>query len=104
MSDSEIRILERAANLGDLQATFSLARHQARAKIALEAWVRDDLFDGVCQHCKEQTTVGYEPSRTMYHWDGKGEDPNRDVLLCAKCSCEHHYYWDAMWDTTMMGY
>jgi len=37
--------------------------------------------EGIVQH----------PTRAMvrYSWDGKGEDPNRDLLLCYDCSCEH---------------
>ena len=37
--------------------------------------------EGIVQH----------PTRSMMHysWDGKGEDPNRDLLLCYNCSCEH---------------
>jgi len=37
--------------------------------------------EGIVQH----------PTRSMvrYSWDGKGEDPNRDLLLCYECSCEH---------------
>jgi hypothetical protein len=38
-----------------------------------------------------------ESSRTMYHWNGEGEDPNRDVWLCRRCAKEHHEHWDDMW-------
>jgi len=48
-------------------------------------------------------TVQLESSRTMYHWDGKGEDPNRDVWLCPDCAKEHHDYWDEMWSYANSG-
>lgn len=38
-----------------------------------------------------------ESSRTMYHWDGKGEDPNRCRWLCRPCAKMHHEHWDDMW-------
>jgi len=37
------------------------------------------------------------PSYTQYHWDGRGEDPNRDVRLCQPCGEEHAEYWSDMW-------
>ena len=36
-------------------------------------------------------------SRTAYHWDGEGEDPNRHRALCPACAEEHHASWDDMW-------
>lgn len=42
--------------------------------------------------------VEQESSRTMYHWDGTGEDPNRDPWLCRDCARIHHEHWDEMWD------
>lgn len=41
--------------------------------------------------------VSWHSSRTMYHWDGKGEDPNRPRALCVTCAIEHHERWDDMW-------
>lgn len=38
-----------------------------------------------------------ESSRTMYFWDGKGEDPNADVFLCRSCAADHHSFWDERW-------
>jgi hypothetical protein len=38
------------------------------------------------------------PSMTGYSWDGKGEDPNRDLLLCYNCSCEHIEQMTAQWE------
>lgn len=47
--------------------------------------------------CGETEGVQLEPSRTAYHWDGKGEDPNRPVALCRPCAEAHHEHWDEMW-------
>jgi hypothetical protein len=41
--------------------------------------------------------VRWHSSRTMYHWDGVGEDPNQPVALCPACAEEHHEHWDDMW-------
>lgn len=38
------------------------------------------------------------PSMTMYYWDGKGEDPNRDQFLCKECEEEHRAYWTERWE------
>jgi hypothetical protein len=51
----------------------------------------------VCECCGRTDGVESEPSRTAYHWDRKGEDPNRDVLLCRVCAVDHHAHWDDMW-------
>ena len=53
---------------------------------------------GKCEYCGSRYKTRYERSRTAYHWDGKGEDPNRPVLLCRECAAEHHDHWDGMWD------
>ena len=50
-----------------------------------------------CSFCKWPFHVRFECSRTMYHWDGQGTDPNADVELCRQCAEAHHEYWDAMW-------
>ncbi|MHA2279977.1 MAG: hypothetical protein ACXAC5_03750 [Promethearchaeota archaeon] len=36
-------------------------------------------------------------SRTMYEWDGTGEDPNRDLILCSLCAEEHNDIMDDQW-------
>lgn len=41
--------------------------------------------------------VALESSRTQYHWDGTGEDPNRDRPLCTDHADEHHANWDEQW-------
>jgi hypothetical protein len=55
----------------------------------------------MCPHAFHRTTIHglrCESSRTMYHWDGTGKDPNRSLLLCRQCAILHHDYWDEMWD------
>lgn len=47
--------------------------------------------------------VELESSRTFYHWDGTGEDPNADVPLCRDCARMHHEYWDEMWSEYYRG-
>lgn len=57
-----------------------------------------------CECCGHTTrTVTMEDSRTMYDWDGVGEDPNRAKALCSMCAIEHHEYWDDMWDQYYQG-
>lgn len=50
-----------------------------------------------CETCGAAEDVRMESSRTMYPWDGAGEDPNRDRALCRPCAEEHHRHWDEMW-------
>lgn len=53
---------------------------------------------GVCEQCGETVDVVVtSPSRTLYHWDGEGENPNRDLTLCPEHSLEHQEYWDSRW-------
>ncbi len=63
-------------------------------------------YDGIgqlanipCVHpgCQSGTEVRWESSRTMYHWDGTGEDPNAPLALCRECAEEHHLNWDYTW-------
>ena len=57
-----------------------------------------------CEKCTvvfHRTTffgLSYEESRTMYHWNGEGKDPNAHLLLCSECAILHHEFWDDMWD------
>lgn len=57
----------------------------------------------ICEYCSNglDDCKGEIKSRralTAYHWNGKGIDPNRNLILC-----EDHYemyaeYWEQRWD------
>lgn len=47
---------------------------------------REKVGVGICERCEEEGVVYDTDSQTMYHWDGKGEDPNRSMILCDGCS------------------
>lgn len=38
------------------------------------------------------------PCMTAYAWDGKGENPNRDPVLCGGCADDYRKHWQEMWD------
>lgn len=50
-----------------------------------------------CEYCAAH---GAQKIRAMtaYHWDGKSEDPNRDLTLCVDCADEYLEYWQERWD------
>ncbi len=50
-----------------------------------------------CEHCDMIKSLSSVPSMTMYHWNGEGEDPNRDQFLCKECEEEHRAYWSERW-------
>lgn len=50
-----------------------------------------------CAKCGTGFSVQLEDSRTMYNWEGEGEDPNAPIPLCPQCAKEHHENWDDMW-------
>ncbi|ARB13657.1 hypothetical protein Ccr2_gp127c [Caulobacter phage Ccr2] len=52
---------------------------------------------GGCEHCGTFWSLGMVGSMTCYHWDGKGEDPNRDRRYCPDCTEKHIDYWEGMW-------
>lgn len=35
---------------------------------------------------------------TAYPWDGKGENPNRDLLLCDYHKEEYEEHWNSLWE------
>ena len=52
------------------------------------------------EHCGVFSGLSLEDSRTNYSWQGKLNDaknPNRDRLLCEKCTELHHEFWDEQW-------
>jgi hypothetical protein len=53
---------------------------------------------GMCEYCKESVDLIIQtPCTTKYSWDGIGEDPNRDPLLCIYCANEYVMYWEERW-------
>lgn len=50
-------------------------------------------FGGPCRH----RVLWPTPSQTQYEWDGQGEDPNADKMLCPKCSEEYTEMMDDQW-------
>ncbi|MCK4499612.1 hypothetical protein KAU11_03895 [Candidatus Babeliales bacterium] len=57
----------------------------------------DSRFCWQCRHFGRVSWGSWQSSRTEYHWDGKGSDPNAPVMLCEECAAEHHAHWDEMW-------
>ncbi len=53
--------------------------------------------DCACSRCGATLGVSWADSRTMYHWDGNGLNPNAPVPLCPECTEDHDDYWDEMW-------
>jgi hypothetical protein len=49
-----------------------------------------------CERC-HRAPAHPVSSRTMYEWDGEGEDPNADITLCAECAEEHNQIMDDQW-------
>lgn len=56
-----------------------------------------------CEFCDgrhhEQTSEAKPRSAmTAYHWDGTGDNPNADVVLCDECWEDYRSYWQERWD------
>lgn len=51
----------------------------------------------ICEECQRPGATSI-PSQTAYHWDGKGDDPNRSPLLCPDCAADYIKTWQAAWD------
>jgi hypothetical protein len=62
-----------------------------------------DQWGWQCERCGIEEGLEFESGRTAYEWDGKGEDPNRCVVLCRECAKEHHEHWDEMWEEYYRG-
>lgn len=57
-----------------------------------------------CEHCGvSNDQVEPWPAQTAYHWDGTGEDPNRDVVLCPACHSDYSDHWQEMWNEYYRG-
>jgi hypothetical protein len=53
---------------------------------------------GRCEECATKKDVRRIPAMTAYHWDGQGEDPNRDLSFCLEHAEAYRDYWQSMWD------
>jgi hypothetical protein len=56
-------------------------------------------FHGPC----DSIDVRSIPAMTAYHWDGEGEDPNRDRILCKECAEGYVEHWSDMWEDYWAG-
>lgn len=50
-----------------------------------------------CEECRSGREVRRQGALTSYYWDGKGEDPNRDLFLCSACRGMYCDYWNERW-------
>src|ERR1035437_4650479 len=55
------------------------------------------FYNTRCPRCNAFGATEW-PSMTMYQWDGKGEDPNRDIVLCDLCGEEYDEMMKERWD------
>lgn len=51
-----------------------------RDKAPPSTWTPTVKTDTLCEQCSQQAVS--RPALTAYYWDGTGENPNRDVILC----------------------
>lgn len=75
------------------QVCILILSDRVKAWVVWKRWPR-------CEHCRSFWGLRLEDSRTMYHYEGKWENPdnpNRPVLLCNDCAETHHEHWDDMW-------
>ncbi len=56
-----------------------------------------------CGTTKREHGVEAESSRTCYHHDHDGEDPNAPIMLCRPCAKMHHEEWDERWSEYYSG-
>lgn len=51
-----------------------------------------------CESCgHEGKDVVDTPSQTCYCWNGEGEDPNRDLVLCFECAYAYEAHMTDKW-------
>lgn len=50
-----------------------------------------------CEQCGAFFGVRLVPAMTMYPWDGKGQDPNRPLVLCREHAEDYRSHWKEMW-------
>lgn len=53
-------------------------------------------FITYCEHCGAWWACPV-PSQTQYVWNGEGEDPNRDLILCRMCEAEYTDMMNEKW-------
>jgi hypothetical protein len=97
---------------------WALRRNARRTKSAFDYGVLADWLEEhgrpieakgcrnptTCQHCGDiRDDVEDVEARTMYVWDGKGEDPNQSHFLCPPCAEEYEAHWDEMWSDYYSG-
>lgn len=64
---------------------------------------RKKIGVGICEKCSlikgesVEAIVYGVTSQTLYHWDGEGEDPNRDLILCYGCSKDYTLWMWSDW-------
>jgi len=58
---------------------------------------RDREAINPCDRCEARPAY-YWPSMTAYEWNGKGENPNADKILCQMCGEEYTQIMKEQWD------
>lgn len=57
-----------------------------------------------CECCeKDKEDVKPHPAMTAYAWNGEGEDPNRDLIVCDDCWAEYEAYYTERWEAYYAG-
>lgn len=46
----------------------------------------------------ERVVLWPTSSQTAYEWNGEGENPNKDLMLCPLCSIDYTQMMTAQWD------
>ena len=65
---------------------------------ATDLYLLGHKVPGFCICCGRDTEHLFRtPSYTSYQWDGEGQDPNADLLLCLDCSIQHTEQMDSQW-------
>ena len=52
---------------------------------------------GTCLCGRDVEHLFETPSRTFYDWNGEGEDPNADKMLCLDCSIDYSEMMEDRW-------
>jgi hypothetical protein len=96
--DQDVR---RAIKAASAPLDFEGARQRFREALGISTQREETAQEGLrCEGLCDgfgKGPVELESSRTMYVWDGQGEDPNRPRALCRDCAKLHHEEWDTAW-------